>query len=105
MTMRTFGSLSRGIAALALLALGCTGTETGNPSATLELRLRAHSSKPEVASTGAGSGVLAVEQARVSLTHLELVGCGDTGSIATSDALAALRIAVGQPVTPQCTCT
>jgi len=82
--LRRAGRRSKAPLALALLLLGCAGTETGNPSATLELRLRGHSSKPEIASAGAGSA-LAIEQAQVTLDRLELVGCGDTGSVAASD--------------------
>jgi hypothetical protein len=83
--LRRVGRRSKALLALALLLLGCDGTETGNPSATLELRMRGHSSKPEVASAGAGSGALAIERAQVTLDRLELVGCGQTGSVAASD--------------------
>jgi hypothetical protein len=74
----------KGLPAWVLLALGCSGPGGGTPGATLELRILSHSTEPDV-TTGAGTGSIAVKRAQASLSRLELVGCGDTGSIETSD--------------------
>ncbi len=61
------------LAALALL--GCSGTETGNPSVTGQISQAAQASNPGVAAIGASQGGLGVTTAWMTFGALSLVDC------------------------------
>ncbi|HEV8244681.1 MAG TPA: hypothetical protein VGP93_02900 [Polyangiaceae bacterium] len=62
---------------ISLVLLGCSGTETGNPSATSSLALVAQASDPSVAALGTGSGVR-VASAWLEVSQITTSACGGT---------------------------
>jgi hypothetical protein len=78
--MRVGSVMSR--AALCCLGLllgpsGCTGSETGNPTAT-KLTLSLRSSDPTVASVGDSGDGIRVSELWLSVEDIRMVGCGTT---------------------------
>lgn len=73
--------LLRGLTTLfVLLAVACTGTETGNPSADTQLTLRARSADSQVVTIGTDQGRIRVTAAWVSLGPISLVACDAAAS-------------------------
>jgi hypothetical protein len=83
--------------ALLLSALGCAGTETGNPSITGQLALDAHSSAPERVSLRGASAPVVIDEAWLSIaavTLLEGSDCSDRTRRRASGALGSADHAV-----------
>jgi hypothetical protein len=66
------------VVAVAALAAGCEGTETGNPF-QVELRADAHSSDPTAIAVGAG-GAVVVSQAWLALDPIDIAPAADCGA-------------------------
>ncbi len=81
---------------LALVVLGCSGTETGNPGkSTAALELDGHSTSPEVV-LGPGAAGVRVESARLQVSTLTQTAC-DSGQVAVlAQGLAVDLLAQGQ---------
>jgi hypothetical protein len=54
---------------------GCTGSETGNPSATANLRLAVRATDPSIATVGETGDAIRVEELWLSVTRIAAVPC------------------------------